>query len=47
MNKNKKIVFVRLTDDEAKNYNKAFKKSGLRQQAEFIRMLISRFLKGE
>lgn len=47
MNKNKKIVFVRLTEDEAVTYNKAFKKSGLRQQADFIRMLIVKFLKGE
>lgn len=40
----KKIIFVRLSSDEEKIYNRAFKKSGLRQHSEFIRMLINKFL---
>jgi hypothetical protein len=46
MTDKEKVLYVRLKDDEKNTYDKAFKKSGLRQHSEFIRMLINKFLKG-
>lgn len=41
----KTILFVRLNDKENELYQKAFEKSGMRQNSEFIRMLVSNYLK--
>lgn len=45
--KKRNVLFVQFNEVEKKTYDKAFKKSGLRQHSEFIRMLINKFLKGE